>query len=112
MSKTRLNKIKDALVTEKNEEAAALAVGAATSDDPPDEAADEAIRCANPAKYAEHGFEYWQASTSRSSTTIVWLVHSSQPCYGTTFVTRFQVCPYSNHSQIISKPFIFSAIRL
>jgi hypothetical protein len=32
--KTRLDKIKDALVTEKNEEAAAVAVGAATSDDP------------------------------------------------------------------------------
>ena len=69
--KTRLDKIKDALVTEKNEEAAAVAVGAATSDDPPDEAADEAIRCANPAKYAEHGVEYWQAYAAQTVKTYI-----------------------------------------
>ncbi len=69
--KTRLDKIKDALVTEKNEETVALAVGAATSDDPnqpgPEEAVDEAIRCANPAKYAEHGVEYCRHMLPRRS---------------------------------------------
>lgn len=76
--KVRLDKIRDTIVQEKNEAAAAEASSSVTSttgDQPNAEAAeDEVIQLANPAKYSEHGTEYWQAFAAQTVKTYVKLI--------------------------------------
>jgi len=73
--KVRLDKVRDAIIQEKNEAAAAEAAATSTrttGDQPTAEAAeDEAIRIANPAKYVEHGAEYWQALAAQTVKTYI-----------------------------------------
>ena len=74
----RLVKIKDAVINEKNEDAAVFHSPSAACDDG-DMAAvsadeDDVIKVANPTKYPENGLKYWQAFAAQTLKTYVKLV--------------------------------------
>jgi hypothetical protein len=77
---TRLDRIKDAVLQERNEAAAEAAMNAAHQDGDAsaslgaESAEDEVIRGANPTQHAEHGEAYWQALSAQTVKTYIKLV--------------------------------------
>jgi hypothetical protein len=69
----RLLKIKDAVVNEKNEDAAEFRLQCPTGDDGENAALsadeDDVIKAANQTKYPENGLQYWQALAAQVEAT-------------------------------------------
>ena len=76
--KTGLDRIRDAVVQERSEAVAEATVTSSLVDGDQqgsmEAAEDEVIRMANPAKYAEHGAEYWQAFAAQMVKTYINLI--------------------------------------